>query len=241
MHTEVNRRKFLTAAGISVATLIAIMITDESDVLEVTTIDAGLGFKLIFLPDLHIHQREKRLTYVLSTVQEIRPEIVVLGGDLVDRFTVDHNFVVEFVSQLAGDERYFVMGNHEYWSGKAEWSRQILAKEGYVEIADVVQSPKAGELHGFDWVENRIYPRRNLSGLVFVHDPNAADFVNGPCMIFAGHTHGGVVVGNTVLLTNSRYTRGCYRLGEKNLYVSRGLGQMIPYRPFSKLELVVVV
>ncbi|MEM1947891.1 MAG: hypothetical protein QW240_04025 [Candidatus Caldarchaeum sp.] len=60
-------------------------------------------------------------------------------------------------------------------------------------------------------------------------------------MIFAGHTHGGVVVGNTVLLTNSRYTRGCYRLGEKNLYVSRGLGQMIPYRPFSKLELVVVV
>lgn len=236
-----NRRTLLAAAGIGVLTFTGLVITDESDVLEATVIDAELSSTLVFLPDLHIHRREKRLLDVLTMVREIRPEIVVLGGDLVDRFTVDENFVVEFVSQLPGDERYFVMGNHEYWSGKSGWVRRILAKQGYTEITDVVESPKAGKLYGFDWVENRIYPHRNVSGLVFVHDPIAADFVEGHCLIFAGHTHGGVVLANTVLFTNSKYTRGWYRFGGKSLYVSRGLGHIFPYRPFSKLELVVVV
>ncbi|MCS7133375.1 MAG: metallophosphoesterase [Candidatus Caldarchaeum sp.] len=234
-----KRRLFFGLAAMSVVP--ALLLTDESSRLEKTIIDAGLGVKLVFLPDLHIHHEEKRLAEVLEAVLDEQPDVVVLGGDLVDEYTRDTRYVERFVSEIPGRERYFVMGNHEYWSGRDSWVRKMLHERNFREIRGLAESSRLGKIYGFDWSENRVYPRVSAEGLVFAHDPNAFDFVDGRCLMLAGHTHGGLVLGNLTLLSNSRYARGYYTAGQKSLYVSKGLGQIFPIRPFSSRELVVVV
>lgn len=234
-----KRRTFITAAALS--SVSSILLTDESRSLEKTVIDVNLGNKLVFLPDLHLHFREKRAEEVLKLLHREDPDIAVVGGDLVDEYTVDEKYVEEFVSEIPGTEKYFVLGNHEYWSGRDDWTRKILAKHGYMEVVGSIKSPKIGKIHGYDWVEKRIYPSLTANGIVVAHDPNAFDHVEGNCIMLAGHTHGGFVIGGISIFANSKYIRGFYHAAAKSLYVSRGLGHILPLRPFSSLELVVLV
>ncbi|MDW8084223.1 MAG: metallophosphoesterase [Candidatus Caldarchaeum sp.] len=234
------KRRLLLGA-LAASTLPAVLFTDESHRLEKTIIEAGLGVKLVFLPDLHIHHRERRVDDVLRILEAEDPDIVVLGGDLVDEYTRDDHYVKEVITEIQANEKYFVMGNHEYWSGKDSMVRKILNQTGYREIRGALESPKIGKIYGFDWNDERRYPESSVEGLVVAHDPNAFDFVRGRCLMLAGHTHGGLVVGGVTIYSNSTYVRGYYRSGEKSLYVSRGLGHIIPLRPFSSLEFVIVL
>ncbi|MEM4495433.1 MAG: metallophosphoesterase [Candidatus Caldarchaeum sp.] len=219
----------------------AFFITDDSPRLDKTIIDIGLGAKAVFLPDLHLHSENTQTNQLLSALNQEEPEAVVLGGDVVDELTTDLGYVKKFLSELPGSEKFFVMGNHDYWSGYHVWLRENLQHLGFSEVRGGVLSRYLGKIYGFDWSDDRVYEPLQAKGLVFAHDPHVADSVSGDCLILAGHTHGGIVFNGVVILSNSRYTRGWYTWGSRRLYVSRGLGQMLAYRPTSPRELVVLV
>ncbi|MCS7137596.1 MAG: metallophosphoesterase [Candidatus Caldarchaeum sp.] len=238
---QLKRRGLLTASALAVFSGgMGFFTTNEVRKAEVSFLEAGIGSSVVFLPDLHLHtfgDFEKR---VVESVNKLEPDVVVFGGDMVDEMTNDVNVLAEFVAQIDAREKYYVMGNHDYWSGYAASVRQLMWKHGCLELSGVVETRSMGRVYGLDWVERRRYPKVEAEGLVVVHDPNAADAVKGSCLILSGHTHGGLVIGGHVLYSNSKYVRGFYSLGEKKLYVSRGLGQMIPFRLGSPPEILVL-
>jgi predicted MPP superfamily phosphohydrolase len=211
--------------------------------IEVTEIDLGLGHVLAFVPDLHVHyEGEPHVEAAIRAIGSVEPDVLVIGGDLVDEMTVDLGSVERLLRDLDARRALAVLGNHEYWSGLAADVVRMLRRNGFEVLID--RSTRIGEKHllGLDWRETRRYGAVRFDGLVVVHDPNAADSVSGRTFVLAGHTHGGLTLGGLVLYTNSRYNRGRYRAaGGAELYVSRGLGQM-PHqvRIGSPPELVVV-
>ena len=241
-----ERRTFLkdgllTLAG-SAAGLLAGNLLGPSKV-DVTEIDLGLGRVLAFAPDLHVHyQGEPHVDAAIRAIESVDPDVLVIGGDLVDELTVNLGSVERLLRDLDVKKVLAVLGNHEYWSGLVADVVKVLRRNGCDVLID--RSTRIGEtnLLGLDWRETRRYGEVRFEGLVIVHDPNAADSVSGRAFVLAGHTHGGIVLGGFVLHSNSRYSRGLYRaVGGAELYVSRGLGQMPQQvRVGSPPELVVV-
>ncbi|MEM1708227.1 MAG: metallophosphoesterase [Nitrososphaerota archaeon] len=237
----VTRRRFIVISSLVIAGAclsIGYVTTKE---LEVTRLNLGLGRKIAFLTDLHIHEIDDVKEKVLNIVANEQPDAILLGGDTVDALTFNMDVVKKYVSMLEANEKFAVMGNHEYWSGKAEELAGILKDNGFILLKDTFAQASFGRICGLDWREDRKYPELRFDGLVIVHDPNAALSISGARTILAGHTHGGVVIAGQTIYSNSVYVRGLYRLKDDGiLYVSRGLGQMFPFRYTSSLELVIV-
>ncbi len=243
---DFKRRTFLkdgllTLAGSAAGFLAGSLLGPQR--IEVTEIDLDIGRVLAFVPDLHVHyQGEPHVDVAIRAIESVEPDVLVIGGDLVDELTVNLSSVERLLRDLEVKKVLAVLGNHEYWSGLAADLVGTLRRNGCEVLIDRSTRIGGTQMLGLDWRETRRYGEVRFEGLVIVHDPNAADSISGRAFVLAGHTHGGIVVGGLVLYTNSRYSRGLYRAaGGAELYVSRGLGQM-PHqvRIGSPPELVVV-
>ena len=207
----------------------------------VTRLELGMGAKIAFLTDNHLHGYGFVQENILDLISRESPDIVLIGGDLVDEFTKEMRSVEKFIGGIEAREKYAVIGNHEYWSGLAGEAKRILEDHGFKVLIDEYVDTSIGRLLGLNWRDSREYPDIKTDGLVLVHDPNAADYIDGDAFIFAGHTHGGLSLYGLTIFTIAKYTRGYYKLDNGvEIYVSRGLGQMIPVRPTSPLELLIV-
>lgn len=238
---KISRRSFLLLTG-GVFGSLSILSWVKSMRLDVTKLSLNLGLKIAFLTDTHIHFFGQVEENVLRIISSESPDIILHGGDIVDEFTLSLEPVREYLSNMDAKKKYAVLGNHDYWSNLAPKLVGILKHEcGFQPLIDEVVKLSELRLAGIDWRDGRRYPPINNVDIVLAHDPNVAPNVNNSGLMLAGHTHGGVVVGNFVVFSNSIYVRGLYDLGSRGkLYVSRGLGQLIPLRPTSPLELVII-
>ncbi len=237
---KISRRTFLAGivAGIAAITIYAYA---EAQRMFVTRLKLGLGTKAAFLVDTHIHGIGPVERQVLEVLQEERPEIILHGGDVIDEFTGSLDQVKSYLASLEADEKYVVFGNHDYWCGRAAELTRILEECGFKVLRDEVVKSGIGKIAGVDWRDDRQYDVGCCrADIILAHDPNVALYTHNAKVIIAGHTHGGVRLGSLTILTNSAYTRGLYDLGSSILYVSRGLGSIIPLRPTSPLELVIL-
>lgn len=105
-----------------------------------------------------------------------------------------------------------------------------------------------------EWMAGKCDPERAFrnydtkkGGIVLVHNPDAlptlSDYPGE--LILSGHTHGGSVnipgVWQRLVLTEQhRYVMGLYRIGEKQAYVSRGIGSPTAFRLGCPPELVCI-
>ncbi|MCS7146212.1 MAG: metallophosphoesterase [Nitrososphaerota archaeon] len=226
---RISRRGFIELSLLGVTTTITTSLAAPFNYkLEVTKLEAGLGGRLAFLPDLHYHKRgEAHVEAALYAVLKLEPDVMVFGGDLVDEETVDFDGLDLLLRELEAKRGIAVMGNHEYWSGYVARAVSALKRSGFEVLFNEHAETPLGRLFGYDWRESRVYDAVSFDGIVVSHDPHAADSVNGEALVLAGHTHGGLVLSGLTLYSNSRYTRGLFTLkGGAVLYVSRGLGQM---------------
>ncbi|ACB40095.1 metallophosphoesterase [Pyrobaculum neutrophilum] len=229
-----RRRQLFTAAG---ALLLAGGLAGGFHT-ELTTLELGLGRRVAFLSDLHIHA-QRRL--------ELPPyDILLIGGDTYDELTPDLAAVAETLRRLPGP-KIAVLGNHERWASR--WiplRRGVAALEeaGVHVLADDWVQIGGLRIYGLDWRDDpRDYPPVKDADVVLVHSPDAFHTAAGG-LYLAGHTHGGHIClpGNVPLYTNSRfgYTWGLYRRGGALMYVTRGAGEMTP-RAFCSREAVMVL
>ncbi|MEN3048249.1 MAG: metallophosphoesterase [Candidatus Caldarchaeales archaeon] len=241
--SRVSRRKALAATVLgSFATVGSLALASVDYELEVTRLDVGLGGRLAFLPDVHYHSRgEAHVESALRALEGLDPDAVVIAGDLVDEETKDMEGLDSVLGRMEARVKLAVLGNHEYWSGRASATVRALRRWRFEVLTDRFAETPLGKVFGYDWREDRRYARVSTDGLVLAHDPNAADSVAGGALVLAGHTHGGLVIGGLTVLTNSRYNRGLYELRGARLYVSRGIGQMLhQVRVNSRPELLIV-
>lgn len=216
--------------------------------LAIRDLPAGLeGFRMVQLSDLHI-SRLMHGDWVREVVERsnaLRPDLVVITGDLIDGSPQARAADVRPLADLAARHGVIAsLGNHEYYFGAARWSgvfeglgmRVLANRHAVVEHAGA-QLTVAG-------VTDRVAPRFGMEGpdtaravrgapagapvVLLSHQPIEvpANADAGIDVQLSGHTHGGMIRGvdQVVKRANGGYVSGAYRVGGMLLYVSNGTG-----------------
>jgi predicted MPP superfamily phosphohydrolase len=206
------------------------------------------GLKIVQLTDVHIGPiLDKRfLKSVVDKVNHLKPDLVVITGDLVDGAP---RVIGPDVAELAGLKSrwgtYFCTGNHEYYSGARQWV-DFLDQHGIktllnqrVSIGDAGASfdlagipDKQGRLlheshtPNFAKMMDGRDPEREL--VLLSHRPNPIDEAakHGVGLQLSGHTHGGQLWPITLATRLIHpYSEGLHLHQDTSwIYVSRGTG-----------------
>jgi uncharacterized protein len=217
------------------------------------------GLRLVQISDVHIGPllQKEWVEGVVERVRALQPDLVAITGDLVDGTVEELRAHVAPLARLAEAPRgvYFTTGNHEYYSGVDDWLRYLpslgirpLANER-VEVApglDVagIHDPTgrgryapdlAGALDGRD-------PAKPV--VLLAHQPRQFREAarRGVSLTLSGHTHGGQIWPFSWLVALVQpYIAGLHRLGDSQLYVSRGTGFWgPPMRVFAPAEITLL-
>ena len=200
---------------------------------------AAAAWQLLYASDLHLTKARAFLVEQLAAVAKAhRPDVVLLGGDLVDRQN-GLPVLTEAVRALAGAAPVLVVaGNHDAWCGLDRVRDAIVAGGGqWLADRDVVMS-RAGrrdlQLHA---VAHASDPREALRVLVG-HHPAIGEraAAHRYDVALAGHLHGGQCVWwerRGLLYPGawlSRWNGLRFQLGTTTLLVSRGVADTLPVR-----------
>ena len=265
-------KKLLLAGGIAAALLVWAGL-DTSLTVQIYTVESGkveAPVRLALLTDLHSCDYGEGQRELLDAVEEQDPDLVLLGGDIVDDGPeMPEERALATVEALA--ERwptYYVTGNHEYRTGRAEEIKELLAGRGAVVLEGTCALVTVGEqtlqICGVDdpavgaavWQSQledvTVALEGDVCSILISHRPErVADYTGrGFDLVLSGHAHGGQwripLLGVGLIAPNQglfpRYAGGTYDLEGTTLVVSRGLARestRIP-RLYNPPEVVVV-
>lgn len=220
------------------------------------------GLKLLVLSDLHLGSQlgENWLARLITRVEELKPDLIVIAGDLVDR---DAKRVLPMVDTLKGLQAplgvWAVQGNHDVFGG-AELSEQIMRASGFHVLRDESVLAVPGlRIAGVDDLGLRARSRlaepavtRALSQLrrgeeACIYISHTPDLISkaareGAGLMLCGHTHGGQIWPFSYLVALRYKTlEGRHDIDGMTLLVSRGAGTWGPrMRLWSAGELLLV-
>ncbi|MGW3336415.1 metallophosphoesterase [Streptomyces sp. NPDC001009] len=203
------------------------------------------GFRVAVVSDIHLGPvlgRDFAQT-VVDTINSTQPDMIAVVGDLVDGSVKN---LGPAAAPLAGLESrlgtYFVTGNHEYFSGAAQWLDEVRTlgmrplenartELPYFDLAGVNDLQGRGEGHGPDFA--RALGDRDISRacVLMAHQPvQVHEAVRYDVDLqLSGHTHGGQLwPGNLIAKAANPTVAGLERYGDTQLYVSRGAGAWGP-------------
>lgn len=216
--------------------------------IELPRLPASLdGTTIAQISDLHVGPTLQRewLAGVVRQVNELKPDLVAITGDLVDGSVEQLRDVVAPLGDLhAPMGVYFVTGNHEYYSGVVEWIEELTrlgirvlhnervsigSGEATFDLAGLDDWSGRGmaEGHGPD-LRKALAGRDPARALVLLeHQPRGLDeaAAAGVGLQLSGHTHGGQfwpwkwIVG--LVFT---YSSGTARHGQTWIHVNEGTG-----------------
>ena len=215
-------------------------------------------FRIVQLADLHLERMSARERRVAEAVREARPDLLVLGGDVIDH--AEGLAVLDALLLLIGERpTVAVLGNWERWSGVDRRSiQEVLAHRGGRLLAnETLRLQHEGRpiaVVGLDdATTGNCDPKLAAAGaegipnvVALTHSPLARDEWQGPPPTFmlAAHTHGGQVAflgyAPARPAGSGRYVSGWYRDPPFDMYVSRGIGtSVLPIRFGARPEVAV--
>ena len=110
---KLSRREFLISAAAIISSTTLYSYLETQRILK-TKLEIGLGSKLAFIVDTHTHDFGVVEREVVRILGEEDPDMILLGGDIIDEFTNSLKPVRLYLSQLEAKEKYAVLGNHDY-------------------------------------------------------------------------------------------------------------------------------
>ncbi|HEY9440709.1 MAG TPA: metallophosphoesterase, partial [Streptomyces sp.] len=203
------------------------------------------GYRIAVVSDIHLgpilgraHTRR-----IVDTINATRPDLIAVVGDLVDGSVADLGSAAEPLARLeARHGSYFVTGNHEYFSGAAQWVDHVrelglhplenarVEFDGF-DLAGVNDIVGESEGQGPDFVRALGDRDRSRACVLLAHQPVVIhDAVeHGVDLQLSGHTHGGQLwPGNYIAELANPTVAGLERYGDTQLYVTRGAGAWGP-------------
>jgi uncharacterized protein len=204
--------------------------------------------------DLHVGSPGvdlEKLDRIVRTINESRPDLVLLLGDFVIQGVrggqfVEPEIIAEHLRHLRAPlGTYAVLGNHDAWLGAGRVKKAIAAA-GIPVIDDaVVPLGAEGRSLILAGVSDFWTGRHDVAGvlaqlpaegpvIVMTHNPDIFPSVSSRvCLTVAGHTHGGQValplIGRPVVPSRygQRYAIGHVEEAGRHLFVTSGVGTSI--------------
>ncbi|MFF9568108.1 metallophosphoesterase [Streptomyces sp. NPDC014685] len=203
------------------------------------------GFRIAVVSDIHLgpilgsaHTRR-----IVDTINRTGPDLIAVVGDLVDGTVADLGPAAEPLAGLrARHGSFFVTGNHEYYSGAAQWIDQVrelglhplenarVEIDGF-DLAGVNDVAGESEGQGPDFACALGDRDRARAAVLLAHQPVVIHdaVAHGVDLQLSGHTHGGQLwPGNLIAGLANPTVAGLERYGDTQLYVSRGAGAWGP-------------
>jgi hypothetical protein len=204
------------------------------------------GYTIAQISDIHagVFVGDREMGEGLSLVRAMRPDLVVVTGDLIDHDGRYATWLVHELARLqARDGIFAVLGNHDYYAGAGVVARaardagiDLLVNEGRM-----IRTGDGGgfALLGVDdlWARRAGGPGPNLSRaeamvrsdaprVLLAHQPNYFDTASARVGLqLSGHTHGGQInPGFRPADLFMRYVSGRYEENGSTLWVNRGFG-----------------
>ena len=227
------------------------------------------GIRLVQLTDPHIGwwNSSEELERVSQTIAGLKPDLLVLTGDMVDH---NLNYATALVKSLDPVRprlgRYAIIGNHDVYTGK-EAVAQRMEAGGFRMLRNQWISLEARGarlvLAGYDdsgrhWTgadpDERKIPElladvpAGLPVILLAHRPSAFDRTEGLPVVLtlSGHTHGGQLRlpfgGPGLADLGFQHPSGLFRRGNHTLYANRGTGTVgWPFRLFCPSEVALFI
>lgn len=214
------------------------------------------GFKIVHISDIHYGRLfdEESLKKLVKSINEQKPDIVVLTGDLIDKDT--HmttnmaNKISKYLNNISATTgKYAINGNNDL--NFDEWYNIItnggfrdlnntydtIYKDGYQSIFISGASTIKDKLSINDKLKtsvdylNSFQKDGPVYKILLLHEPDAIDdlTVNPFDLILAGHSHAGQIrlpiIGPVYLPDGAKkYYENHYKIENADLYISNGLG-----------------
>ncbi len=209
------------------------------------------GMSIVQLTDVHIGPTLGRgfLDRVVDQVLALKPDVIVITGDLVDGSVAQLREHVAPLARLRAPHGvYFVTGNHEYYSGVDEWlielgrlgikvlrNERVELRQGDAALdlagIDDHSAHRFGGDHGADLTRALAGRDPSRALVLLAHQPRqiVEAAARGVGLQLSGHTHGGQIYPWKYLVAlQQKYVAGLHQHGAAWLYVSSGTGYWGP-------------
>lgn len=232
-----------------------LMTAKEYKITSENITDNFKGFKIIHISDIHYGRvfDKRQLEKLVQSINEQKPDIVVLTGDLIDKDTKmtiklsdEISKQLNKISTVAG--KYAISGNHD--SKFDEWENIIINsgfnnlnntydtiyKNGYnsILIAGISSFEDKQSINdklksSLEYI-NSFEKDGPIYKILLMHEPDYIDDLtdNKFDLILAGHSHAGQIrtpIGPIILPKGAKkYYNNHYKIENSDLYISNGLG-----------------
>jgi hypothetical protein len=217
--------------------------------------------RLVQLSDLHLQSIGRREQAVAHEVQALKPDLLVLSGDVIDD-AAKLSVLEAFLPLLGSGEKVAVLGNWEHWSDlDVDELRALYARHRVRLLVNERAAYRFGDrtvqVTGLDdftggrpQVNTAESSQPGSVRLLIQHSPGwfrmpEATAINRRFdLCLAGHTHGGQIALFGLPVWTPRgsgdFVAGRYDLAMCPLYVSRGIGtSIVPVRFGARPEIAV--
>lgn len=214
------------------------------------------GFTIVHLSDIHYGRifEKKDLQRIVKMVNKIKPDIVVITGDLIDKDTkmtttvsADISSLLSKITSVSG--KYIISGDHD--TKFDEWEN-IVNNSGFINLNnnydtiynksyDYILIAGVSSFKDKESITNKNQKTENyltsfekdgpIYNILLMHEPDYIDDLkdNKYNLVLAGHSHaGGVIipfVGPIIKPDGAnKYYDSHYKIKDSDLYISNGLG-----------------
>jgi uncharacterized protein len=222
------------------------------------------GFRIVQITDIHAGLTVGRsfIQSVVDQVNALKPDMIAFTGDFADGSVAHLKKIVAPMAALSAPHgKFFVTGNHEYYSGVEQWLGEA-SRLGFTPLLNENRVITKGEarmlLAGVTDVSGHAFspahasnPAQAMTGaaacdvtVLLAHQPRtlyeAAHY--GVDLQLSGHTHGGQFIPwNLAASIGQPFLSGLHSYEKTMIYVSRGTGYWgPPIRLGSRSEITVL-
>lgn len=228
--------------------------------------DEFAGMKILHLSDLHSKSFGKNQEKLLRIIDESKPDLIAITGDIVDSYRYNEEPVMNLLkASVKIAPVYYVTGNHEWRSGSFNTLEKKIAEKNVsilrnqiVELKGQkdrlliigIDDPASGNTVSNELLNLQANIDKNAFKILLAHRPEYFDLYQSfdYDLILSGHAHGGQVrlpfIGGVIAPGQGllpEYTSGTYTIENSTMVVNRGLGNsIIPQRLFNRPEVILI-
>ena len=210
------------------------------------------GFRIVQISDIHAGLTIKRdfIETIAEEVKSLSPDLIAFTGDMADGSVPHLKYDLEPLEHIyAPHGKFFITGNHEYYSGVEQWvthardmgydvlmnEHRLVTRNGASFVLAGVTDYSGGGFspaHKSDPAKALNGAPKELAKILLAHQPRTLFHVNDLDLdlVLMGHTHGGQFFPwNLVATIGQPFIRGLNKYNNRTwAYVSKGTGYWGP-------------